>query len=455
MQRLIPAVVLLLGTYCTQAQSITTLSKGMPPQQRVNVIEQVARSAQKTTNTYWRVAAISNYTSNGSQLSIYDTTGYIYSNARGSSIEKNSLVMDDYGVLSLFLFDTANKYVDKGNGLQKDSRYLSDYNSKNEKTSFTEQVIVAGAYSNNTKQVVVRDNNGNITKAIILNWSSSQWDTSDVIVSTYNSMNQPLQDSSYYTGIAPQPAGMVHYFYDTGHHLIEQLNLSYNNGNWDSSYRTVQVWDNNNMVGTIYMQYNNNVWEGDTRDSMAYDTNGFLIYDMSDTWDTASGQWVHDLQLEYQVSNSGKLNVAKSSEWDTVQNTWVLHDEYEVSYDSYGNMIRIESYVYVGGTKYNVPYYVRNIYNEYYFDVHVADQTKDQQIEVYPNPATSVLHIRLSNNQLILSATLTNMNGQVVKRVNNTAGQRVDVPVRGLATGNYILTVQGEEGTARQMVTVE
>ncbi len=77
-------------------------------------------------------------------------------------------------------------------------------------------------------------------------------------------------------------------------------------------------------------------------------------------------------------------------------------------------------------------------------------------IQVYPNPATSVVSIELPKSELITEASLTNGNGVSVKRVTPTLPvSSVQLDVRNLPRGVYTVTVKTESGSVSRQVVKE
>jgi hypothetical protein len=66
-----------------------------------------------------------------------------------------------------------------------------------------------------------------------------------------------------------------------------------------------------------------------------------------------------------------------------------------------------------------------------------------QNFSVYPNPATSVLNIAVKNNVAISQAQITDINGRVVKSVNNVVSQ---INISDLNTGVYFLKITTDQG---------
>lgn len=63
------------------------------------------------------------------------------------------------------------------------------------------------------------------------------------------------------------------------------------------------------------------------------------------------------------------------------------------------------------------------------------------EVIVFPNPASTVLQLRLNNNYASMNVQIMNAAGQTIQQYANmsTAGQIVTIPVSNLAAGSYFL----------------
>lgn len=68
---------------------------------------------------------------------------------------------------------------------------------------------------------------------------------------------------------------------------------------------------------------------------------------------------------------------------------------------------------------------------------------KSNVINVYPNPATTVLNISNENNLEITAMSVTDINGRVVR---NQKGSDTQIDVQDLNAGVYFLTIESTEG---------
>lgn len=81
-----------------------------------------------------------------------------------------------------------------------------------------------------------------------------------------------------------------------------------------------------------------------------------------------------------------------------------------------------------------------------------------ESVQVYPNPATSVLNISLAGTlRGLITAQLTDAQGRIVRRqefTKDAAGHIQPIPLEGLAAGNYLLNIITGNGTVIRKVNV-
>jgi hypothetical protein len=74
-------------------------------------------------------------------------------------------------------------------------------------------------------------------------------------------------------------------------------------------------------------------------------------------------------------------------------------------------------------------------------------------VQVFPNPNNGQFTINWLENSTDFTATLFNLNGQVITSVQSNANSIV-VSANGIATGLYILEVKGGDKTFRTKLTI-
>lgn len=459
MKQFLPLVLMALAATTAQAQAPAWFAKTKPGYTaKAKAITQASRGSAKTTAAQWRLAAKSNYLLDGVSLKLSDSTNYKYSNGRGSAVSTNDMDINDYGLSSTILYDTAVMLMDNGGGLEPYTRYISNYNNSNQRMEFLQQYDNGGGLKDANKHLAVRDANGNITQETSLQWGmNSQWDTSGISYRVFDNQNKLLSDSTILYGMGtPTPWFKTLYTYDGSGNMVHSISFDWNGSGWDSSSQVINTYNTNKIVTTLEQYYDTAGWVNDYADSTGYDNNGVYNYNLSKYWDVDSSAWIYD-GLETRTNNSkGMPTNLFFSEWDESTGMWEMQAEAEVSYDTNDNPTKMEVYIYIGGFKIPTPFFVSNMYWEYYFNVGVQDAERKGHVVIYPNPASTNINIVLGERQGA-NIRLTGMNGQTVRSMQATGGtQKASLDVTGLPAGNYILSVESEgHAPARQLVTIQ
>lgn len=452
MKKLIP--VLLMLSVAATAQTKNSSFFGTHLNRAKNVA--TPKSGNKTTATYWRLAATSDYTFDGSSLELSDSANYKYSNGRGSVLSFRDFEANDYGLQADIKYDTAVRYGDNGSGIQPYSRYIALYNSNNVSTIFTEQNSSGQTFQNSSEIRGEYDSNGNLIKEFNMIWNAGKWDTSRITEYTYDSQKKLLKDSSYfYNQGTPIPSSVVLYTYDGNGNMIYSIERDWSGSTYDSSIQIFNTYSGNNVVTSIEQEYIDTAWHNLSFDSTGYTSGGIYNYNVYKEWDSLTADWVN-IDLETRTVNSNGITTgAAFSEWDDNTGTWETMAEAEVFYNTNGDPSRVDIYAYFGGIKVPTPLAVRNLYYEHYFNVGISAEQQSRPVTIYPNPASSHINVVLNGKQATIQ--LTNMAGQTVRSLAANNGEQLAlVNLAGLPAGNYIMTVAGTDtAPQRQMITIQ
>ena len=316
-----------MGFAATSTQAQTTFFSKNTPSSTAKAIAQSSRAGAKTTAAYWRLAATSDYAFDGSSLELTDSAFYKYSNGRGSILNTDDIDVDDYGLSSTILYDTAVMLTDNGGGLEPYQRYISNYDGSNRRMEFLEQYDNGGGLKDNSKHLAVRDANGNITKETTMYWDglNNKWDTAGITFREFDSQNKLLTDSTVNYGMGvPNPWNKSVYTYDGSGNMVHSMRYSWNGSGWDTAGQVINTYSNNKIVTSLEQDYDTSGWVDNYFDSTGYDNNGYYNYYLSKSWDVDSADWVYD-QLETRTNNSKGLptNVF-FSQWNDTTIMWEI-----------------------------------------------------------------------------------------------------------------------------------
>lgn len=462
MRNLILFAILFCSTSTSFAQS-AQVSKVLPTMEHHNkwsthlkniLNNQVGTSSSKTTAAKQRLESFMILAYDGSGLLPYDSCKFFYSNGRGSTFNLNDMFFNYYDDYSAEVrFDSYHEYYDNNGSFTYLGKTSANYNSNN---SMTRQLYEN--YDVNSSQLVnssdiywTYDANGNVAMEYFLSWNpnNSKWDTLGVKTFMYDIQNNLISDSAYgYT--QSQPSTKTDYQYDINNNLTDVTYYTWNGTTWNATGRESNTYTGNNLLETnLYEMMVNGSWQNIYIDSFGYNGTNFYTYDLYKEWDTTSKAWVNSYLEERTLNAQSLPDSQKISSWDTTNKVWEKSADNVWQYNSDNNPTKLFTYVYILGVPLPNTFLDGTFYYESYFDVSVDELPNNIQATVYPNPASEILNIQLSDATPSSVISLANVAGQVVWQHKYFAGKKelVRAPISGLTPGTYILTVQGNDGS--------
>lgn len=123
------------------------------------------------------------------------------------------------------------------------------------------------------------------------NQGGGNWVFDDLDVMEYNNIDQCISETDYdYDQGIPEKDYVYWYGYDADGNFVEEIGVSWNNGQSDTSWKDVYIYNpNGQYMGAMEYDYYNGAWEKEWKSEYTYDANGFLIQREYFDWD--NGQW--------------------------------------------------------------------------------------------------------------------------------------------------------------------
>jgi hypothetical protein len=123
------------------------------------------------------------------------------------------------------------------------------------------------------------------------NQGGGNWVFDDLDVMEYNNNDQCISETDYDYDQGSREKDYIYWYdYDADGNFTEEIGASWNNGQWDTSWKAVNSYDvNGQYLGYIEYDYNNGIWEESWKSEYTYDANGFLIE--REYFDWENGQW--------------------------------------------------------------------------------------------------------------------------------------------------------------------
>ncbi len=77
-----------------------------------------------------------------------------------------------------------------------------------------------------------------------------------------------------------------------------------------------------NIQSTLIEKWDNSAWENDFKTTNTYNTNGYLTYDLTQSWQSIMGVWENLSQTNYTNNGSGLVTQQISQSWDSSSSAW-------------------------------------------------------------------------------------------------------------------------------------
>ena len=330
------------------------------------------------------------------------------------------------------------------------------------------------------------DSNKNLTKEVEFYWdsSTSTWIKSSESTYTYPNNNKVFLEyyNSYSGGSLTQENRTANY-YDTNGNLYQIKDWENNGGNWIVQYVFDIAYVNGKISSAISKEWDGALAEyfyGDDSSNitLTYNANGKVSISKSDSWEV--DEWVTSDRTVYTYDANDRITVEDGQTWDGAN--WVTDYKSEYTYDTNGNaVIEKDSYlddnVLIEGDEETITFDTSKLMSNYahpfrdktgidfifsadgifnkilqrsstnyrttYNYNEATAGTRDFSLvnfAIYPNPATSVLHID-NSNFTIKNVEVYNVLGKKIITSNKN-----QLNIENLVNGVYVLKIQDDKG---------
>lgn len=389
-----------------------------------------------------RLIAKVHATNDGISFIPVDSVTYLYlSNDRGGATKKEAPNNDES-----ILFDSSVTYAYNGLGYDYKQRRSQSFTIKNMVNilTYTNWNTIQGDWRDSARYVYRYDNSNIMTESRFELWYGLNWQS----------------------------------------HITSKLDHDINNNVTEmnsTSYKAKFTYDaNNNLLSIVDNTYQSGTWVYDKRKTYTYTGNDVATYTI-EQWDITNSRWVLTSLQEYSYNANGDVNVIVTSNWDgsnwvkVCRNTYTydanrnkLTDEREdwnVIPQSYSNAKReVWEYTFDNQPKTITTYswdatgkkwFFSNkdeqlrFYYEAYFPTSIASmEVPKGTIQLYPSPAVSDVNINISfPDPQPFTVSVSDMSGRIVMQYDERASSEYhgNIPVSMLASGNYIVRVNGQD----------
>ena len=245
------------------------------------------------------------------------------------------------------------------------------------------------------------------------------------------------------------------YEYDPSGNITLMAFYDWMDDDWMATYKNEYEY---NAVGNVTMSVSYG-WDDEANDWQGWEKYDYLYDDATEelTMLTAyyweNNIWMESYKSEYEYDAAGNMTVSVSYYWEN--NAWLESDKYEYTFDldySITDLI-IPADVYIDNKKLGEISYFwdgtdwveSRVITYYWSEKDIIDAIPDivtsSPLSIYPNPATTEIHVKLDSKETADYAIYNNI-GQTVM-----SGKLKDdsiINVQSLSTGVYFLRVSGK-----------
>ena len=166
-----------------------------------------------------------------------------------------------------------------------------------------------------------------------------------------------------------------------------------------------------NVQSIVYENWANGSWQNVMKQSNTYDGNGYLIKELSESWNVSIGSYKNYSQINYTNNSNGTVQQFIIQDWDNGSNSWANSQR--------------RTYTYNGAI---AIYELDNI-----------------DFKVFPNPATNKLNVSFENNGMT-EASIFDMYGRMLL-YNVFEGSEISIDITSLPSNIYILSMKRDSQT--------
>jgi hypothetical protein len=221
--------------------------------------------------------------------------------------------------------------------------------------------------------------------------------------------------------------------------------------NWSGNWKSETDWDEfGNMIFSASYQWNyeSQNWLPYNKIENSYNSTGTRLMDSFYMWNIESKSWIGNYKSETFLNDNQEVIKTINYSWDFLENDWLVTDinlstrNFEM-YNEEGLLSSISYTVWDENLKVwssSEKYYL------YYSSHSISTNNKplksieNEIVEVYPNPASEVIYIRLKNEIYSSSYSLFNSLGQLQKN-DFITDEITTMQINNLPHGTYILVI--------------
>ncbi len=419
----------------------------------------LCQNIQAQTNS--RLTAQAHWSHNGVMFTPKDSASYNYSSVLRGGDLTHTLKYDNF---------TTWKYQDTSSNYHDSLYYTQTFDANNNITMTTIQ-----NWSSSTSawvpvnRILYTYNSANmmLTK-IWQSWGGSSWVPVWGDVYTYDGSNNLILDL-YQTWNSLtstfDPYSQKTYSYDpVTHKLLNETDQDLFSGTPTYTGEYVYTYTSANQVLTTTFSTWSSGWVNSNMTTNAYDVSFNKITQLYQVWDVPTSAWVNVTYSIYSSFTASHMPVLEIDQWwnSAGSGSWVNSIQYTYGYNSYNQMTSSigQSWNVVGIFEYANGDPMTNYYYSTYSVINGVKNivSNNGSANMFPVPAQNMLHIDLKWNEAQSSTiAIYDMAGRIVTPLMDIPASteyHTALSVNNLASGNYIVKINGANGQIENQIVV-
>jgi hypothetical protein len=244
---------------------------------------------------------------------------------------------------------------------------------------------------------------------------------------------------------------------------------------------------------SYFWNLDQNKWIGNSKFEQSFNEYGYILNSINYQWDNLTDSWLNAAKTGNTYTESGKLTSNSNYSWNNSLQKWIGESKHDTVYNALDEEIKTIEYAWDSKNNewkvsaINLAGYYNDLYNTegkitahvfvawnetlnewcaaekyyYFYSTHniiltgLPDAaTINQFVEIYPNPATDLIYLRLLSDEISGTANLYNNNGQLLKKIKLISNLNT-VQVNELPKGLYILRIETNRLTESKKVLIQ
>jgi hypothetical protein len=314
-------------------------------------------------------------------------------------------------------------------------KQIYTYNKEGKLISHLELRANNLAWTNEKSIIYTYDNDNNLKTVTTQFWQNNQWQNSYQYTYSYTDNKVSTIQIRNWTNGLWKNSYQETYTYNQEHNISTILRQKQNNAVWENDI-FYHYYYNEDTISYTLQYWRNGQWENSSQNITVYDANDNILSEFDQSWESYSDGRIAKTDYLYTYSydeNNNRITGNYTSQ------DWINDSLIDYNHPSKGFICKfgylLKDIFLKDCDEYEVSYIKSTE-----IPVSIYDILNNSQINVYPNPATSQIHI-IADNTEIKEIVLYAINGQFLKKTVKTTIQIEELP-----SGMYFLQIKTDKG---------